>query len=291
VAFRLAPRINAAGRLGDAAVGVSLLTTDDPEEAGDLALMLDGENSERQRIEEAIFSSALEQIDSGRMHGRRSFVLHHPGWHPGVIGIVASRLSERFHRPALLLSGEGSDLKGSARATPSLDLYAALDSCRDLLAEFGGHRHAAGVRLAAADLSAFAARFEAAVTGAATGPEGAPPLVIDAAVDLSDLTFSAMEDLSALSPFGAANPEPVFFFGGVRASSHRVVGNGHLAFTASGPGSSLSAIAFRQGRDLTLLSGPVDLAATPEIDTWRGGRRLRLRVHGIRPAEPFGDHG
>lgn len=290
VAYRLAPRINAAGRLGDAAAGVRLLTTDDPAEAEALAESLDAENVRRQRIEEEIFASALEQATRSDLASRRrSLVLHQADWHPGVIGIVASRLAERFNRPAVLLTGGEGMLKGSARGVPGFHLFDALTSCRDLLAEFGGHRHAAGISVAHADLAAFADRFEREVERVI--PEGGFPsrILLDAAVPLPLLTREEVEGLGQLAPFGAGNPEPLLFVGGVRMNSPRIVGNGHLLFTAAANGSALPAIAFRQGHELRHLPQVVDLAAVPEIDIWRGIRRLRLRVKAMRPAAPLQD--
>ncbi len=282
VAFRIAPRLNAPGRMGDPGPALSLLLADDPAEARALAARLEEENLQRQRAEEVIFRSALAQAE--QYPAAPALVLFSPDWHPGVVGIVASRLLERFHRPVVLLTEENGAVKGSGRSTPAFHLVRGLSACGDLLLSFGGHHHAAGLTLGRENIPAFRERLERTV--AETVPAGGPgrTLALDAPVPLSSLSLEVAASLEALAPFGTGNPEPLLLIPVVQARSVRAVGTGHLSFHAFSGGSSVSAIAFRQGDDRALLDGPVDLAATPEIDQWQGRRRLRLLVRAIRPA-------
>lgn len=289
VAYRLAPKINAAGRLSDASAGVRLLTTCSSDDAERLAGYLDVENVERQRIEEKIYAEAMDQIMSGGyLEGRCSIVLSSAEWHPGVVGIVASRLMERFYRPTILLCFENGVYKGSARGIPSFHLYQGLSMCRDLLLEFGGHKYAAGIKMEPENFESFRERFESVVREMVPEEGFIPVMTLDTSAELADLGYEEVSKFQDLSPFGAGNPEPVILLYNVEPLDPRIVGGDHLSFTIRQKDKTVSAIAFRQAHEMENLTHNMELAVIPEIQTWKGVSRVKLRVKGMRPAEKAG---
>jgi single-stranded-DNA-specific exonuclease len=285
VGFRLGPRLNAAGRLESAVPGVELLLTDDRSLADRLAMELNEANNERQGVEQAILQQAVRMVEvAGGVEGRRSIVLASADWHPGVVGIVASRLVERYHRPVILLAIQNDGTaKGSGRSIPGFHLLEALHDCADLLQRYGGHRVAAGVALAADQCDGFALAFEQAAAKRLAAASLIPTLTLDLELEPEELTIDLVNDLQRLAPFGAGNPEPVVCIRGVRVMERKVIGSDHLRLRLARGRHYLNAIAWRMaGRDLPEL---VDVAGMPEIDTWGGGSRLQLRVKDIKPAE------
>jgi len=282
VGFRLAPRINAAGRLDDAGRGVRLLLDADLAQARALAEELDRENQARQEIERRMLDEALADATAAVARGVRGLVLSRPGWHPGVVGIVAARVAERFHRPAVLVGLADGVGKGSGRSIEGFHLYDALAACQGHLTRFGGHRHAAGITLDPAQLEAFRAAFEDHAAAALAEDQLVPRCRIDGWVDEGELTTRAAEDLEKLGPYGAGHPEPVFALR-TAAGRSRTVGaqQQHLKLTV-GPG--LDAIGFGLGGHATLCQGPVELAFTLGFDDWNGMKRLQLKVRDLRPA-------
>ena len=198
VGFRLAPRINAAGRLDDAGRGVRLLLSEDPDASRALAEELDRENQSRQEIERRILGQALDEAETRVAEGARGLVLARDGWHPGVVGIVASRVVERFHRPAVLIALEDAAGKGSGRSIEGFHLYDALAACSGHLARFGGHRHAAGVTVERAALAPFRAAFEAYAAANVADDDLVPRCRIDGWIEDRDVTERAAEDLQPL---------------------------------------------------------------------------------------------
>jgi len=292
VAYRLAPKINAAGRLSDASAGVRLLTTGFPEDAERLAGYLDVENVERQRIEEKIHSEAEDQIRScGYLEGRRSLVLSSSEWHPGVVGIVASRLVERYFRPTVLLCLEKNIFKGSARGIPNFHLYQGLSRCRDLLIEFGGHKYAAGIKIDPSNVERFRKRFEDVVREMVPEDGFIPVMTLDASAELADLGFENVDRFQDLSPFGSGNPEPVVLLKDAEILEPRVVGGDHLSFSIRQKDHTVGAIAFRQANELENLAPRMELAVVPEIQFWKGVRSVKMRVKGMRPAEEHSAEG
>lgn len=290
VAYRLAPKINAAGRLSDAMRGVLLLTTDSREDAEREAGFLDVENDERQRIERKIYSEAVEIIQSGGIEEEhRSIVLSSADWHPGVVGIVASRLMERYYRPTVLLCLESGIYKGSARGIPNFHLFQGLSRCRDLLIEFGGHKYAAGVKVAPENLEKFKERFESVVREMVPEEGFTPVMMLDAQANLDELGLEQVVKFQDLSPFGAGNPEPVVLIRDVQILNPRVVGGDHLSFTVRQNGVSIGAIAFRQAHELERLAERMELAVVPEVQSWQGVSQVKLRVKSMRPAEGHSD--
>jgi len=279
VGFRLAPRINAAGRLDDAGRGVRLLLARDESAAAPLAEELDHENRARQDIERQMLEEALADAADRVASGARGLVLARDGWHPGVVGIVASRVVERFHRPAVLVGVAGGVGKGSGRGIEGFHLYDALAACSAHLTRFGGHRHAAGLTVDAAAIEAYREAFEREASSRLADEDLVPRTRIEGWVDAALLDESAAGDLDRLAPFGAGNPEPVF---GLRTRAARVrqvgAGGAHLKLTLA----DRDAIGFSLGDRLHLCGGPVEAAVTLGFDDWNGSRRLQLRVRDLR---------
>lgn len=282
VGFRLAPRINAAGRLDDAGRGVRLLLDADAAGARGLAEALDRENQARQEIERRMLDEALADASAAVARGVRGLVLARPGWHPGVVGIVASRVAERFHRPAVLVGLADGVGKGSGRSIEGFHLYDALAACRGHLERFGGHRHAAGVTIAPDRIEPFREAFEAHAAAALSEEQLVPRCRIDGWVEEGELTARAAEDLEKLGPWGAGHPEPVFALR-AEVGRARTVGaqQQHLKLTVGG---GLDAIGFGLGGHAPLCSGRVELAFTLGFDDWDGTKRLQLKLRDLRPA-------
>lgn len=287
VGFRLGPRINAAGRMDDAAVGLRLLTCETLEEARTLAAQLDAANSERQSVEQGILEDAMAQAES-RKHAK-GFVLHSEAWHPGVIGIVASRVVERYHRPTVLVAfnkdGQG---RGSARSIEGFHLVDALKECAGHLEKFGGHKAAAGLSMSLENVPSFRDAFEAFAGGRLTDDDLVARCRIDALVTPNEVNEVAIESLSRLGPFGHGNPEPVLASRRLstrpRVLANKRGGAGHLKlFLESAP--SLDAIGFGMADRVALTEGPVDLAFQAGFDEYRGVRKISLKLKDLRIAE------
>lgn len=289
IAFRLAPRINAAGRLAHADLGVQLLTTQSESEAWGLANQLEQLNTERQHIEERMTAEAIAAVGEGDRPP--AIVVASKNWHLGVVGIVAARLVERYHRPAIVLAiDEHGIAKGSARSISGFDLYQALSQCRELLLGFGGHPSAAGLTLEERCLADFTSMFQR-MAGMWVGEEHRNPLLrLDAEVKLMDIDPRIIRELDLLHPFGAGNPEPVLAVRDVTIMNARTVGDGHLKLVVrQGRSMPVESIGFRMGslaaRGLSS-DRPVDLAFMPELNHWNGFDRIQLRIRDIRMAAP-----
>jgi single-stranded-DNA-specific exonuclease len=282
--FLLGPRVNAGGRVGEADLGVRLLTTRDPHEATDLAKRLDGYNRDRQRIEADVLASALAQAEASG--GDLTFVADE-GWHPGVIGIVASRLKDRFDRPALVVSLDGDVGKGSARSAFGWDIGAATIAARQagLLLNGGGHANAAGLTVARAALPELRAFLDAHLAGHLKHASRATVLDYDDVVPLSAATPAFLDELEQVGPFGMGNPEPRFVLAGVRVAKADIVGTNHVrCFLQDARGGRLAAIAFRSldsALGSLLLRGdgaPLDLVGRLKRDTYRGAVRVQFHI-------------
>jgi single-stranded-DNA-specific exonuclease len=285
VGFRLAPRLNAAGRMESAVPGVDLLMSNSLDESQLIASELDTANVERQTIERRIFDEAVALVESGGGYPfRRSIVLASADWHQGVIGIVASRLVERYHRPTILIALTEDGLgKGSGRSIPGFHLLDALKACTPHLTRFGGHRYAAGIGLRAADVPAFAETFEAEAARLLADSDLVPRLTIDAEVEPGEVTRELALELKRLEPFGMGNPEPLLLLRGMTVVERRTVGEGHLRLRLARDGCTFGAIAFNLAVRET--SGLIDIAFFPELNEWNGSTTLQLRVKDLRPAE------
>ena len=276
VAFRLAPRINAAGRLGRPDVALDLLLTDDAARARELAGTLEDLNRERQAVEERILREAVARVESWppERRARRGYVVWDESWHEGVIGIVASRLVERFHRPVVLIARSGDSWKGSGRSIPDFDLHGGLAACSSLLGRFGGHRAAAGLSLETGSLEAFADAFGAHADTVLHELDLGPVTMVDAVVPAGDLTLDLAQELDRLAPFGLGNPEPTLLVASVEATAAGTVGEGkHLRFRVRQHGrDGGSAIAFGLGAQLDRLQelARFDVAFRLKENRWNG---------------------
>jgi single-stranded-DNA-specific exonuclease len=273
-AFRLTPRLNAAGRLGEAQLALDLLLAS-PADAPKLAEAINDQNIERQRIQELVWMEARAQ--GAAQADAPAVVVGAEGWHQGVVGIVAARLVDELGRPAIAVGFKDGQGRGSARTVPGVNLYEALAACSAHLTKFGGHAGAAGMSLAIDRLDEFRAAFVAEAARQLNG-RAATAVEVDAEVALGDLDLPFTEELARLAPFGAANREPLFALRGVTARSTRVVGKKHLQLTLDHEGATSEAIAFGFGENDPGAGAVLDLLATAELDTFRGARRARLRV-------------
>ncbi|HSP97677.1 MAG TPA: single-stranded-DNA-specific exonuclease RecJ [Candidatus Dormibacteraeota bacterium] len=285
VGFRLAPRLNAGGRLADATRSLDLLTTGDVGEADRLATALDEENRARQAIEREMVDEAVAQLEAaGGVGERRSVVLASPLFHPGVVGIVASRIVERYYRPTVLIAAEEGGIgRGSGRSIAGVDLYAALAGCRDLLERFGGHRMAAGLSIRLERVPELAARFDAEIA-ARTAPEDFVPQVrVDCELPLRAVDGGCLGDLARLEPFGTGNPEPLFLTRNVRVRERRIVGEHHLKLVLEQGGRTIQAIGFGMS-DLSVAAGDqLDVLYGVMANEWNGNVSAELRIRDLRP--------
>lgn len=287
VGFKLAPRLNAAGRLDHAIKGVQLLTTESEVEARALAQELDQMNRQRQELEAEIMREAVAVLEEQGVPP--AIVIGSRRWHLGVVGIVAARLVERYHRPAIVMAITEQGIgKGSARTIPGFDLYEGLAACKDLLVAFGGHPSAAGLTIEESRIPEFQARFASIAERWTLAEAPAPTLHLDSEVSLDEVNLRLIQEIGSLHPFGAGNPEPMFAVRGLSIMEARVVGEKHLKMTV------------RQGRSLPFdsigfgmkslkeqglsLNTPVDLAVTPELNHWNGYDRIQLRIRDMRAA-------
>lgn len=282
--FQLGPRINAAGRIGQPMQALRLLVTDDPAEARDIADLLDRTNQERRKLERDMADQAFAEIDA-YFDPEKHFglVVAREGWHPGVVGIVASRVARHYNRPAIVMGIDAAgQARGSCRSIDAFDLLEGLRICEGLLSKYGGHKMAAGVRLAAASLDAFKSAFNTVAATALEATDLSPVLSIDAEVSGDELDWDFFRQLKRLCPFGQDNSEPVWALHGVEVVGQpRVVGKKHLKLTIVSKGRKLDAIAFNYPLD-RLPEGMVDIAFALTENRWNGSTRLQLQVRDIR---------
>lgn len=292
VGFFLGPRLNAAGRLGDASLCVDLLTAASPDDAARIASLLDRANQERQSLEQAIQEEAASMVkvsEDGEAEDA-VLVLAGEGWHPGVIGVVASRLVERFWRPVILISMDGDEGRGSGRSIDSFDLYGGLVQCADLLKEFGGHRRAAGLSLSRSAVTALRERLNQIGRSVLTPEDLARRVVCDLEVRFGEIDLAAAEGLGMLAPFGVGNPVPTFLSRGVRLVEYRGVGAEarHLKMKLAQEGVVLDAIGFGLGNMAPELfargAREVDVLYTIEVNQWNGARQVQLNIKELREA-------
>jgi single-stranded-DNA-specific exonuclease len=286
IGFHLGPRINAAGRVAHASAGIELLTTSDESVAESIAREVDEHNAERRSLQDEVFLAACLQADEHPdPEARRAVVLAGEGWHPGVLGIVASKLVERYHRPTIVMTIEDGVAKGSARSIPGFRLVEHLRVLESHLTKYGGHDHAAGLALPAEGLPAFMAAFEDAARETLEPRHLQPRLRIDTIAPLDLLTRELVQTLARLGPYGMGNPEPSLVALGVPVIEARPVGadQTHLKLTLDGGRYPVDGIAFGMA-DLQPLPGDrVDVVYIPEINVFRGQERLQIRVKAMRP--------
>jgi single-stranded-DNA-specific exonuclease len=288
VGFMLAPRLNAAGRLAAAKAGVELLLSEDAGRAAKLAGYLDKVNRDRQVVQAQIYEEAKAALEAdGDLGARWAIVLASERWHPGVVGIVASKLVEEYGRPTILIGLEDDAGKGSGRSIAAFHLYRALVACQEHLVGFGGHEHAAGVRIARTQIAAFQEAFNRVARERLTAADCAPTLAIDAEVALADIDEGFMDFLTRLEPFGEGNPPPVLMARAVEvAGTPTLVGKDqqHLRLTVRQGQTVLRAIGFRLGGRLQeAKQGLLDIAFTPQRHLWNGLEERQLLLLDLRP--------
>lgn len=286
VGFAIAPRLNAAGRLGDASQAVRLLLTDDPAEAETIAINLDQENQHRRVLCDQILAQAVQEVESTGRHLAPAIVLAAEGWHAGVIGIVASQLVERYYRPVVLMAVDQGVGKGSARSIAPFHMVDALSECADMLVRFGGHAMAAGLTITADRVPEFIERFTEVAAARLSPDDLVPSLAIDAEVSLGAITESLAKQLQQLAPYGAGNPEPVLAVRGLQAVTTSVMGDGvHLRLGVTDGHSYAEAVGFRLGDASELLAftrARIDLAFSVGLDRWDARNRVQLIVQDLK---------
>lgn len=288
IGFVLSPRINAAGRMGAADLAADLLEAGTPEEAEALAKQLCDLNRERQSVEQAICTDAIQQIDRLPEEFRSALVLASDHWHQGVVGIVASRLSEKYSCPSFMIHIKDGCGKGSCRSYGGFNLFAALESCSDLLDEFGGHELAAGFTIKEENIDSFRTRMNRYVRASSGGELPVSSLEIDAPIVCpGDMTLSDVEQLSALEPYGSGNPRPVFVLLGTTVESIQPVGQGkHLKLRLSKGSCRFDAIFFSVTQEECGIAAGcrIDAAFYLQVNTFRGQTTLQLQLIDIRPS-------
>ncbi len=287
VVFILAPRINAVGRLGDAEKAIKLLTTKDEKLASEIARILEEENRKRKNIDEETLNQALalvgEEVD---LKKDRAIVLASPGWHQGVIGIVASRIAERFHRPTIMISIDGDEGRGSARSIPGFHLFDALKECEGHLLKYGGHKYAAGLSISVQEIGPFKEKFLKVSAGKLKDEDLVPRLCLDAELEPEEINSELMSALELIAPFGPGNFRPVFVTRDLElAESPCVVGNNHLRLKIKKNDLIMDAIGFNLGdyaKPLAMRGTKIDLAYVLELNVWNGNTRIQMRLKDLK---------
>ncbi len=281
LSFMVGPRINAAGRMDDAKKAVSLFIEKDPDQARILAAVLQVDNTSRREADTQITDEALQMMLSDpSLLSKKSTIVFDPGWHKGVIGIVASRLLEKYYRPTIVLTQSGDLLAGSARSIPGFNIHDALEHCSDLLLGFGGHYFAAGMTMRPDQLEAFKKRFEEIAAATLSEEQMIPEILIDAVVELQDLTPSFFNILQQMEPFGPNNMRPVFCVSGVRNTGCRVVKDEHLRFEVEQNGMRMTGIGFNMAARFLQMENTekLDIVFTLEENNFRGLTSLQMKV-------------
>ena len=284
LSFTMVPRINAAGRLADAGDVVRLLLSEAESEAADLSRWLDGLNADRQRIEEQVYGEAVERL--GPSEPAPAIVLASEGWHQGVLGIVASRMVERYGRPVFVMSVEDGVARGSARSVPAFDICRGLADCKDLLLSFGGHKQAAGLKMKSSHVADFTSAMIEIVEREVSGDELVPSVEIDASVRLADITHALVKELELLEPTGCGNPEPLLGVRELSVVNPKIVGGKHLKLTVRRHSRMMDAIGFGMAAlyDDLDFSVAIDAVFTPGVNEWNGSRYLQLFLKAVRPS-------
>jgi single-stranded-DNA-specific exonuclease len=292
VGFKLAPRLNAAGRLGCASLAVELLTTASPSKAAELARQLEALNTQRQSHERKYTAQAKEMVE--RDFANDPAIVVAEDWHPGVVGIVASRLVDYFGKPALVIALPPNEpvVTGSGRSIPGFALHQALVACDALLEGHGGHAAAAGFKVRRERIPAFRDRFNAYVATHFPGGAPAPCLTLDAEVPLSAITHGLLKDLDKLEPYGAGNAKPKFLASGLKAEAARLIGTGevqrHMDFRVRQGETTIRCVAWGMAdrmEELMSAGGDCCIAFTPKINEWQGYKKIELQVIDLKPGK------
>ena len=296
VAFQIAPRLNATGRMQSADGGVKLLLTEDADEALETARRLNKLNQQRKDVEEKILTAAEEIVRDMREKSGgdlSTLVIAGEGWPEGVIGLVASKLVEHYNLPTVILTTQdGKIFRGSCRSIPALHMKNALDTMANLFEQYGGHSQAAGLTVTAEHVAEFSARFDEYVRGNLTDEDFRPILHVDEKTDPSYIEIDIANEFERLEPYGIGNPRPVLAFEGVRGMYAKTFGtNGdHLSFTISTDSKKIRAVTWSMGNLLPLVDNePIAITYEPTIDRWQGEVRIQCNVHSVEPVEIAGD--
>jgi single-stranded-DNA-specific exonuclease len=286
VGFILGPRLNAAGRLGSAEISLKLLLSDSPEEVREYTRTLEQNNRCRQKLQEQTFEEALQKVEREvNFRDEKVIVLSHDSWHPGVVGIVASRIVEAFHRPTIMIASGEKLGKGSGRSIKNFHLCEALNRCSHLLEGYGGHKYAVGISILKDNVDPFKDLMNEIASAVLLPDDLIPVLDLDAEVALSDLTDECIAQLEAMAPFGPGNPRPLFVSRSLELrTSPKRVGKGGLKLWITDGKVTYEAIGFKISRFLPLLERKhrIDLAYSPVVNFWQGARTVELRIEDIK---------
>jgi len=285
IVFGLAPRINAAGRLGEATRAVRLLTSYNQNEARELSSLLEQENRQRQNIEKETIDQAILQLNATHdIYKDKLFVISGENWHQGVIGIVASKLKEIYNRPVVMISTQNGVGKGSARSIADFDLYNAFTECADLLENYGGHKMAAGLTINKEMIPKFQERIKRIANRQITDEMLHPSLLIDCEIDFNEINQDFINHLKKMAPFGPGNMRPVFIARNLSiAGMPRIVGENHLKFKATKDKKVVSAIGWKLGTlyEMLISNRPLDMAFVIEENEWNGIKEIQLNIKDI----------
>ena len=284
VAFKLAPRLNAAGRIGDNKTGIKVLVTENYSEAVNTAKALNNMNSERQRIEskiiEDIESTLIPKLD---LENKKILLLAKQDWHKGVLGIVASKLLERYHRPTVVLTIRDGIATGSGRSIDGFNLHESMTLLQHLFKKFGGHYHAAGCTLDRNNIESLSQGLEDIAQNVLKDEDLVPSITVDDCLKLSELNIDTVNDIRSLEPFGSGNPEPVFYSGDLEVIDSRIVGENHLKLRIRQADSIQEAIGFNLANMQPVQGSSINMVYSPEINTWNGNEKVHLRILDFEP--------
>ena len=292
--FVIAPRVNAAGRMDDARKAVQLFISENENEALQLAEQLHSDNDERREVDLSITEQAIAMIDNDDfLKNRKSTVLHDSGWHKGVVGIVASRLIEKYYRPTVVLTDSGEKVAGSARSVLGFNIYEAIHQCRELLENYGGHFYAAGLTLKKENVTAFSEMFEEIVSSTITEDMLTPEITIDSRIQFKDINQKFYNIIRQMEPFGPDNMRPVFVAEQVyETGKSRIVKENHIKFELVQNGITMDGIGFGLADKYSLLSPnqPLDVVFTLDENEWNNVKKIQLRVIDIRKSFEYSNN-
>jgi single-stranded-DNA-specific exonuclease len=288
IVYGLAPLINAAGRMGDALRSVEMMISNNENHAFRIAQQLEDENRKRRVFDQQSFEETLPLAEEQIKSGRKSLVLHKPHWHAGVIGIVASRLVDRFNLPTVLMTTIDKTAKGSARSISAFDIHSALKACSNLLTEFGGHKHAAGLSLEEKNIPVFSDCFDEMAQVEITSQMLIPEIIIDTELKLNELNPKFIKSLNRFAPYGFDNNKPVFFSSGVTTSNgFKIVGSNNLKFRANQSHFVIDAIGYNLAHKQNVVSSgkSFSIVYTLEMNNFNGSKNPQLFIKDIRSDE------
>ncbi len=289
IVFGIAPRINAAGRLGEASSAVKMIISNDPAEAQDLANFLDKLNRRRQQIERGNINDAIMKYNnSSDIEKDKIIILSGTNWHQGVIGIVASKLKEQYNKPVVLISFTDGIGKGSARSIPGFDLFSALSECSELLENFGGHKMAAGLTIKEENYSAFVEKFKMISNKKINEKMLLPQIMVDCEISFFDINSTLIKYLNKMAPYGPGNMRPLYISRKISISGMpRIVGGNHLKFKACQNRIAISAIGWNLGKyfEMLISNKPIDIVFVVEENCWNGLKEIQLNIKDLKYSE------